>query len=138
MGLANDITKRLTRPISWVHMPVPKERRDASYYKPLNQLDIGSGRLYLGLVHPFDEEGTRQRILIAQSMFPQQFGIATEYGMGRTSKKEVDSILQTMREVSTEILSLYRSLVASTLLYTEGVCRGLRSCCMNGPSLSSI
>jgi hypothetical protein len=41
---------RKKREVNWIHMPVPKDRIDASYYAPLKQLDIGGTELYLGLL----------------------------------------------------------------------------------------
>ena len=40
----------LTRPIDFVHMPVPRSRTDDAYFAPLADLDLGACKLYLGLV----------------------------------------------------------------------------------------
>ncbi|KAB8212126.1 hypothetical protein BDV34DRAFT_234042 [Aspergillus parasiticus] len=37
--LVNHITKAVDRPISWIHMPVPKDRDDSAYFEALSQLD---------------------------------------------------------------------------------------------------
>ncbi|KAL9596855.1 MAG: hypothetical protein Q9219_005525 [cf. Caloplaca sp. 3 TL-2023] len=78
--------------IGYIHMPVPKNRDDEGYYKPLEQLVIGHSQLVLGLVHPHDESGTRRRIEVASSSCPVKFGLSTECGLGRATIQEVESI----------------------------------------------
>ncbi|KAK6837263.1 hypothetical protein RU639_001354 [Aspergillus parasiticus] len=66
--LVNHITKAVDRPISWIHMPVPKDRDDSAYFEALSQLDAGDDvELYLGMVHANDNEGTRRRVRTAES-----------------------------------------------------------------------
>ncbi|HUN74912.1 MAG TPA: hypothetical protein VMU40_10390 [Steroidobacteraceae bacterium] len=88
--LANALTRALSRPIAYFHMPVPMERADAEYFRPLAGLKLGPGtELYLGCVHAADGvEGTRRRIAAARAFAPD-FGIATECGMGRCKTPEV-------------------------------------------------
>jgi hypothetical protein len=45
--------------VSYVHMPVPKDRVDEVYFKPLGGLALHDTQLFLGLVHPDDEHGTK-------------------------------------------------------------------------------
>jgi hypothetical protein len=82
--LANLIARRVTRPIDWLHMPVPIDRSDDAFFAPLRDLQLGtSTELYLGLVHAADgAEGTARRIATA-SRFVDQFGIASECGISR-------------------------------------------------------
>ena len=100
--LANDLIKNVgdRHSIEWIHMPVPKSRTDMAYFEPLNELKFPQGRLYLGLVHANDEAGTRERIRVASSVYKHPFGVATECGMGRTPKEELDSILQISKAVT--------------------------------------
>jgi hypothetical protein len=100
VDIANTAVSRVKRSIEWVHMPVPKDKESAGYFKPLQQLSIGNARLYLGLVHADDEEGTRRRIAAAQSVGVKDFGVATECGMGRTPREQLESILQISRDVT--------------------------------------
>jgi len=82
------------RPIDWIHLPVPKERDDADYFKPLAGLNNG-GRteLYLGLVHTTGGmEGTERRIDAAQNHV-SNFGIATECGLARRGKETIPKLL---------------------------------------------
>ncbi|KAL3484939.1 hypothetical protein BJX62DRAFT_248051 [Aspergillus germanicus] len=104
VGFANAIRETLSRRISWVHIPVPKDRDDAAYFEPLKKLELGvdspaQTKLYLGLVHANDEAGTKRRI---EAVLPvvKGFGVATECGLGRTPVDELDSILSISREVS--------------------------------------
>ncbi|MCJ1460656.1 hypothetical protein MMC28_011038 [Mycoblastus sanguinarius] len=100
--LANGIIATLgdNHPIEWIHMPVPKTRTDAAYFEPLTELKLPRGLLYLGLIHSNDEVGTRKRIGTASSVYRHPFGVATECGMGRTPKEELDSILQISKAVT--------------------------------------
>ena len=102
VGLANDIVQSLgeTHSVHWIHMPVPKGRTDEAYFAPLNALNIHGALLYLGLVHANDEAGTRERIRVARSVYRNPFGVATECGIGRTAREELDSILQICEAVT--------------------------------------
>lgn len=100
--LANEIVRALgnRHKIEWVHMPVPRSRNDAVYFDPLRALKLNGARLYLGLVHANDEEGARDKICMAQSVYGGDFGIATECGIGRTPQEELDSILAISKNVT--------------------------------------
>lgn len=93
VDIANSAVRTISRPVSWIHMPVPKQREDAEYFAALKNLDIGSTKLYIGLVHPNDEEGTKRRIAKAKEVV-SDFGVATECGMGRYTSDELQSLLQ--------------------------------------------
>ena len=82
--ISNAVAAQLGRRIDYVHMPVPRERSDDDYFKPLAQLDRKRiGEVYLGLVHYTDGlEGARRRISAAEKYLPE-FGIAAECGFGR-------------------------------------------------------
>ncbi|MGH7986346.1 MAG: hypothetical protein ACREQX_08680 [Candidatus Binataceae bacterium] len=84
VNLANAIASRLTRPIDYVHMPVPNARTDEGYFAPLARLDHTRVRhVYLGLIHYTDGvHGARRRAAAAQR-YPPNFGVATECGFGR-------------------------------------------------------
>jgi hypothetical protein len=82
--LANLITASASRPVAYVHMPVPAHRTDDAYYEPLSGLRLPPGtELYLGLVHVSDGvPGTRQR-MAAAAKYVGDFGIASECGISR-------------------------------------------------------
>ncbi|PLB44173.1 hypothetical protein P170DRAFT_467919 [Aspergillus steynii IBT 23096] len=103
---ANDIAATI-RPhaVNWVHVPVPKDRVDESYFAPLSRLTLDEDtRLVLGLVHFDDEEGTRRRIQAAQKATGRAFSVATECGMGRVPTEQLDSILRISKEVTGPIV----------------------------------
>lgn len=93
--IANAISEGSPRAIQWIHMPVPKERDDSTYYAPLKNLKLRpETKLYLGLVHPGDGiEGTRRRMAMAER-FAKEFGIATECGFGRRPPETVPELLR--------------------------------------------
>jgi hypothetical protein len=98
---ANMLTDAVTRPITWIHLPVPIERDDDAYFAPLDELRLGEGtELYLGLVHREDgAAGARRRIDAALRHVPT-FGVATECGIGRAPEGSTDGILRTHAEVA--------------------------------------
>lgn len=106
VDFANGILGRLgeKRTVGWLHVPVPKDRDDVAYFKPLGDLKASKDtRLYLGLVHPNDKAGTLQKIKAAQEVVQREFGVSTECGLGRTPPEELDSILQIAKEVTVPV-----------------------------------
>jgi hypothetical protein len=94
--ISNDIAAKLGRRMDYVHMPVPRERIDDAYFKPLASLDRQHiGEVYLGLVHYTDGvDGARRRIAAAEKYLPE-FGIAAECGFGRRpSHQDVMRLIQ--------------------------------------------
>ncbi|MDI1484947.1 MAG: hypothetical protein OHK93_000081 [Ramalina farinacea] len=94
--VANDLVQKISplHHIGYIHMPVPKDRIDATYYKPMAALKLNDTELFLGLVHANDEIGTRQRLEAAQAVYPDIAGVATECGMGRTPLEDINNILE--------------------------------------------
>lgn len=95
VNVANAIAAGVTRPVNWVHLPVPRDRVDDAYFAPLRDLERFPGcELYLGLVHFTDGvEGTRRRIAAAQRVVPE-FGVATECGLGRRPPETIPDLLR--------------------------------------------
>jgi hypothetical protein len=93
--LANHIVEHASRPVSWVHMPVPRERSDQAYFVPLRDLRLAATmRLYLGLIHYTDGlEGTSRRVQSASEVY-SDFGIATECGLGRRIGQDIAELLR--------------------------------------------
>jgi ubiquinone/menaquinone biosynthesis C-methylase UbiE len=102
--IANALTASLVRPLSWIHLPVPRGRDDDAYYAPLAELRLRpETELYLGLVHRTDGvEGTRRRMAVA-ARFVSAFGVATECGWGRRPPATIPELLRIHREVSAPI-----------------------------------
>jgi hypothetical protein len=106
VSLANEIHRRISpiHPISYIHMPVPKGRTDDAYFKPLQSLAIDhETQLYLGVVHPGDEDGTKARLEAAKKVYSGGIGVASECGLGRTPREELESILA----ISAIVVSLH-------------------------------
>ena len=82
--LAQSFLPHVTRPVHFIHLPVPIERDDDAYFAPALGLSIPDGaELYIGLVHFRDgASGAQGRIRAAAKVF-DTFGVATECGMGR-------------------------------------------------------
>lgn len=97
VSIANGIVAGLDRPLTWLHMPVPRDRSDEAYYAPLRELRLASEtELYLGLVHlTGGVTGTQQRIQAAHAVIPHiNFGVATECGMGPRAAETIPELLQ--------------------------------------------
>lgn len=99
VDIANTVKAQAKRDITFLHMPVPKDRTDSEYSAPLKELELGTTELYLGVVHYNDLEGTKRRIAAAHAAV-EKFGVATECGMGRTPADQLDSILEISAAVS--------------------------------------
>ena len=102
--VANALAASLGRPLNWLHMPVPRERLDETYYTPLAELRLRpETELYLGLVHYTDGvDGSGRRLEIARR-FIGEFGIATECGWGRRARATLGPLLEIHRSLSAPI-----------------------------------
>ncbi len=98
---ANRLAAAITRPIAWIHMPVPRDRDDDAYFAPLRQLALKPGtEFYLGLVHFTDGiDGAKRRLAAARRVAPH-FGIATECGLGRRPPETIPLLLALHREIA--------------------------------------
>jgi hypothetical protein len=101
VSVASRVLSRLDRRVDWIHMPVPRSRTDADYFKPLVDLDLPTGTtLYLGLVHDTDgREAALRRIEAARTAIPD-FGIATECGMGRRPADQIPALFDLHAELA--------------------------------------
>lgn len=88
------------RPITWLHIPVPKSRDDDAYFGALARLvpKLERTELYLDVVHEYDQKGTESRIRAAKRHV-SQFGVATECGLGRRNEEDLNSVLEIMKAV---------------------------------------
>jgi hypothetical protein len=101
--LANRMTNMASRPLQWLHLPVPQARDDVHFFKPLDGLRLHADtELFLGLVHLDDGlDGARRRIEAAQR-FVTGFGIATECGIGRMlSGSDIEALFRLHRNIAT-------------------------------------
>jgi methionine synthase II (cobalamin-independent) len=99
--IANRIAAGARRRLDWVHLPVPIERDDASFFAPLQQLNLApETAIFLGLIHHRDGlAGARRRIAAAEKILPR-FGVAAPCGMGRIPREHVPALLDLHRAVA--------------------------------------
>ena len=92
--VANHLAQTLERPLDWLHLPVPRERDDDAYFRPLADLRLSPAtELYLGLVHLGDgADGTQRRIATARRHL-SRFGVGTECGLGRRPPETISPLL---------------------------------------------
>lgn len=99
-AVANALSAKITRPIGFLHLPVPIERDDAAYFAPLASLALHpETELFLGLVHHEDgTAGAIKRIAAARPAIAgaglAEFGIATECGFGRGPAERTAPLLR--------------------------------------------
>jgi len=98
-NFANVLAKQLNHRLDWVQMPVPADRKDVEYFRPLADLRIGIAKLYLGLVHHRDGiDGALSRIRTAQKVLAE-FGVTTECGLGRRHTETIPVLLSTFLSI---------------------------------------
>jgi hypothetical protein len=91
--MTNAVSARVTRPIHYFHLPVPKNRTDDPYFAPLAGLHLHpETQLYLGLIHHDDAAGDAARLTAARH-HRRIDGIATECGMARGDPARLPALL---------------------------------------------
>src|SRR5262249_36720016 len=101
VDFANTLARSIEHRLAYIHMPVPADRGDDEFHRPLGDLKLGAETtLFLGVVHAKDgATGTRARIKAAHRYVPR-FGIATECGMARARSEEtVRALLRIHAEI---------------------------------------
>jgi hypothetical protein len=101
VAMANRLSQGMARSIELIHMPVPRNRADDSYFVALKGLELKQGtKLSLGLVHHTDGvEGTRRRLAGAERVI-KDFSIATECGFGRRRPETIAELLRIHAEAA--------------------------------------
>ena len=101
VDVANELARKVARPINFIHMPVPRNRDDESYFAPLGALELKpESELFLGLVHYTDGvEGTERRLRTAERVV-SDFGIATECGWGTRPPETIPGLIDIHDKVS--------------------------------------
>lgn len=94
VSLANAIGRETGHLPDYYHFPVPIARDDSAYFSPLSDLALPEQcTVFLGLLHREDGlDGARRRADSARPYLPR-FGVATECGMGRERREEVEGLL---------------------------------------------
>ena len=101
VAFANSIMAMTKRPITWLHMPVPKNRDDTAYFEALKNLKLTPAtEFYLGLVHLSDGvAGAERRIAAAKTAAPK-FGVAYECGLRMFPEESIKQMLQLHKDVA--------------------------------------
>jgi hypothetical protein len=101
VDMANRLSADIERPITLIHMPVPRDRDDDAYFAPLARLRLQpETELALGLVHYTDGvAGTRRRLATA-ARHVANFAIATECGFGRRDPATIPELLRIHAEIA--------------------------------------
>ncbi len=105
LGVAVDMFNRGVRAcgrrVDYVHMPVQLSELRDDFYAPLERLDVGPARVYIGLVDLSDGvAGALRRIELAERHLPS-FGVATPCGWGRRPLSQtVSELLDLNRDVA--------------------------------------
>jgi len=133
--VANAISTGLTRPVQWIHLPVPRDRTDETYFAPLADLRLHpETELYLGLVHLTDGvQGTERRIEVARRVVGR-FGVGTECGMGRRDPNTIPPLLQIHAEVA---MGALKDAGLTHARYVRIIDQGGEACPSTGPRLTN-
>jgi hypothetical protein len=89
--LSNEAVRRSARRVDYVHMPVTRNP-DEAFFEPLRRLDVGTTKVFLGLIHETDVDGFPRRLELAQRHL-DDFGVAGVCGYGRLAPSEVPAVL---------------------------------------------
>ena len=101
VALANAVFSAATRPPSWVHMPVPKNRDDDAYFAPLKDLRLPAGtEFYLGLVHLSDGLAGATRRMAAAKRYVPHCGVGYECGLRAFPPETIGDMLALHKAVA--------------------------------------
>jgi hypothetical protein len=101
-SIANQLKAATHRTVSWLHLPVPRDREDKEYFAPLKDLALDERTaLFLGLIHLTDGIDGAKRRMASADQFVSNYGVATECGFGRRPPDTVLSLLDLHRAVAT-------------------------------------
>jgi hypothetical protein len=99
--LANEAVARAGRRVDYVHMPVMPDADDA-FFVPLQDLDIGDTKTYMGIVLHDGLEAFERRARALRRYLPE-FGIASYCGWGREDPADLPGILENLRASATRL-----------------------------------
>jgi hypothetical protein len=105
--MANACTRAAGRSVQYVHMPVQLSDLRDGFYAPLDDLDVGQTRLYLGLVDLSDGvDGALRRVELARRHV-ESFGVGTPCGWGRRPlSQQVQDLLDLNRDVAEAVAGI--------------------------------
>jgi hypothetical protein len=100
--MSNEAKQRTGRRLDYIHMPVVMDPDDV-FFSPLEDLDIGDTRVYLGLVHHDDGvDGFRRRMDLARR-YLHEFGISAVCGYGRLPGDQLPDVFALHRDCATQL-----------------------------------
>jgi hypothetical protein len=100
--MSNEAKRRTGRRLDYVHMPVVRHPEPA-FFAPLDDLDVGDTKVYLGMVHHTDAiEDFRRRRDLARVHLPR-FGIGSVCGYGRIDPTELSHALRVHAQDAKEL-----------------------------------
>jgi hypothetical protein len=100
--MSNEAKRRVGRRLDYVHMPVVRQP-DEAFFAPLDDLDVGDTKVFLGIVHHTDgiEDFRRRRDLARRHL--ESFGIGSVCGYGRVEPELLPEILRIHAEDAAEL-----------------------------------
>jgi hypothetical protein len=99
-NMANRAAALIDRDIDYYHMPVPRDRNDDAYFEPLQNLQPGTAKLYLGLIHTTGGAETSLALLATAKKHATNFGVATECGFGRRPRETMAELFHIHRLIA--------------------------------------
>ena len=104
--MANHAVARSGRRVDWVHLAGPRYLRseDDGFFRPLEDLDVGDARVFLGIVLPIDGVAGLRRRHATASRHLADFGVAMYCGFGRQPGQDGMETMREHRRVVTEML----------------------------------
>ena len=100
VAVADGIFNRVQREIAFLHLPVPIDRDDDTYFAPLGALNLPAPtKLYLGLLHHQDLREGAERRIAAAARHVTGFGLACECGMQNKPRESIKPLLALHREL---------------------------------------
>jgi hypothetical protein len=98
--IANGVLSHVKRPVRYLHMPVPRDKNDDAYFRPLRDLKLPDHTaLYLGLVHANDAARNARKLALARR-FARISGVSAECGLGRGRRELLPEVLQEHRRLA--------------------------------------
>jgi hypothetical protein len=100
--MSNEAKRRIGRRLDYVHMPVVRQP-DEAFFAPLDDLDVGDTKVFLGIVHHTDgiEDFRRRRDLARKHL--DTFGIGSVCGYGRVEPELLPEILRIHAQDAAEL-----------------------------------
>jgi hypothetical protein len=104
--LTNAAARRAVRPIDYAHFPVLRQA-DEQYFEPLDHLDAGDLKLYLGLIHHSDGmEGVQRRMHAALRHARGDVGVASVCGYGRLTREQTMGVFDLHKQAGQYVRAL--------------------------------